>query len=69
MKKLLFLILFVAGTIYAQPPINQLVTDITVCEYPYDELATFDLTTNNSNILGSLNPLNYNFNFFNHIAT
>ncbi len=64
MKKLLLLLLFITGTLYAQPPIAQ-PNDLIVCDGNGDGFEAFDLTTNEVQTLNGLNPTLYDVRYFN----
>lgn len=64
MKKLLLLLLFITGTLYAQPPIAQ-PNDLIVCDGNGDGFEAFDLTTNEAQTLNGLNPTLYDVRYFN----
>ncbi|WP_310382052.1 T9SS type A sorting domain-containing protein [Flavobacterium sp.] len=63
MKKLLFLLLLFTGIAYAQPPINT-PTVLIGCDDNFDGIAVFPLESKISEILGSLNPQDYEVAFF-----
>ena len=63
MRTLLIFLLFVSGFAYAQPPINN-PTPYAVCDDNNDTYANFDLTTKIPEILGTLNPNDYNVTFY-----
>ena len=67
MKKLLLLLLFITGTLYAQPPIAQ-PNDLIVCDGNGDGFEAFDLTTNEAQTLNGLNPTLYDVRYFNTLT-
>jgi hypothetical protein len=69
MKKILLLLLFITGTLYAQPPIAQ-PSDLIVCDNngANDGFAYFDLTINESQTLNGLNPSQYDVRYFNTLS-
>jgi hypothetical protein len=68
MKKILLLLLFITGTLYAQPPIAQ-PNDLIVCDdMSNDGFAYFDLTLNESQTLNGLNPSLYDVRYFNTLS-
>jgi hypothetical protein len=64
MKKILLLLLFITGTLYAQPPIAQ-PNDLIVCDGNGDGFEAFDLTTNEAQTLNGLNSTLYDVRYFN----
>ncbi|MFC4739497.1 T9SS type A sorting domain-containing protein [Flavobacterium ponti] len=63
MKKILLLLLFITGTLYAQPPIAQ-PNDLIVCDdMSNDGIEAFDLTINETQTLNGLNPANYTITY------
>ncbi|WP_339836564.1 T9SS type A sorting domain-containing protein [uncultured Flavobacterium sp.] len=69
MKKIILLLLFITGTLYAQPPIAQ-PDDLIVCDDngANDGFAYFDLTVNESQTLNGLNPSSYNIKYYNTLS-
>lgn len=63
MKKILLLLLFITGTLYAQPPIAQ-PNDLIVCDDNGDGFEAFDLTVNEIQTLNGLNPSLYDVKYF-----
>ncbi|WP_339889360.1 T9SS type A sorting domain-containing protein [uncultured Flavobacterium sp.] len=64
MKKIILLLLFITGTLYAQPPIAQ-PNDLIVCDdVSGDGIEVFDLTINESQTLNALNPALYSIKYF-----
>ncbi|UOX34069.1 T9SS type A sorting domain-containing protein [Flavobacterium sediminilitoris] len=63
MKKIILLLLFITGTLYAQPPINT-PSNYVVCESGNSNFGLFDLTSKNAEILGSLNPNLYTVTYY-----
>lgn len=61
-KIFFYFLLLVTSFAYAQPPINQ-PNDLSACDINGDGFEIFDLTVNNSLILGSLNPNLYEISF------
>ena len=66
MKNILLLLLFITGSLYAQPPIAQ-PSDLIVCDdFSGDGIEAFDLTINEPQILNGLNPANFTITY--HIS-
>ncbi|WP_445457141.1 DUF7619 domain-containing protein [Flavobacterium sp. HNIBRBA15423] len=63
MKKIILLLLFITGTLYAQPPINT-PSNYVVCEYDNSGFGLFDLTSKNAEILGSLDSNLYTLTYY-----
>lgn len=63
MRKILYILLFISGTLYAQPPIAQ-PNDLVVCDdVSNNGIEAFDLTTNESQTLNGLNPALYTISY------
>jgi len=67
MKKILLLLLFITGTLYAQPPIAQ-PDNLQTCDANGDGFEVFDLTTNESQTLNGLNSSSYNIKYYNTLS-
>lgn len=67
MRKILYILLFITTTLYAQPPIGQ-PSDLIVCDADGNGIEVFDLTTNQSQTLNGLNLSLYSVRYFNTIS-
>jgi hypothetical protein len=63
MKKILLLLLFITGTLYAQPPIVQ-PDNLEACDANGDGFEIFDLTTTTTQTLNGLNANDYLISFY-----
>ncbi|NHN26094.1 T9SS type A sorting domain-containing protein [Flavobacterium jejuense] len=63
MKKIILLLLFITGTLYAQPPITT-PSSYVICEYDTSGFGLFDLTSKTTEILGSLDPSLYTVTYY-----
>ncbi|MFN3755244.1 T9SS type A sorting domain-containing protein [Flavobacterium sp.] len=62
MKKIIFILFFITASFYAQPPINQ-PSQLATCQVS-SAYGLFDLTSKNSEILGSLDPGLFTVNYY-----
>lgn len=62
MKQILLVLLFITGTLYAQPPIAQ-PSNLFACDANGDGFEVFDLTTNEAQTLNGLNPSLYSVSY------
>lgn len=62
MRKIVFILFFITVSLYAQPSINQ-PSQLATCQVSSAQ-GLFDLTSKNSEILGSLNPTLFTVNYY-----